>query len=121
MYGSQHPYGGTAGGSSHEYQRMVASLRRPAYGPWFLVVLIAGLAGYGAYWGWGERQRLIAEVDKGQEAARAHKSLEAKFKELEAEKAALVTTKDSLQKDVAAKDSELAELKGTRDKLQEKM
>jgi chemotaxis protein MotB len=100
---------------------MVASLQRPAYGPWLLFLLVTGLAGYGAYWGWGERQRLMAEVEKGQEAVRAHKSLEAKYNELEAEKAALATTKDSLEKDVAAKAGELAELKGTHDKLQEKM
>jgi chemotaxis protein MotB len=119
MYGSQQPYG--SGGSSHEYRQMVASLQRPAYGPWLLLILVAGLAGYGAYWGWGERQRLMAEVDRGHESARAHKQLEARYKDLEAEKAALAASKDSLQKDVAAKESELAELKGTRDKLQEKM
>jgi chemotaxis protein MotB len=119
MYGSQQPY--ASGPSSHEYERMVSSLRRPAYGPWLLLVLVSGLAGYGAYWGWGERQRLMGEVDKGQEAVRAHKQLETKFKELEAEKTALATSKDTLEKDVAAKASELAELKGTHDKLQDKM
>ena len=102
-------------------EQMVSSLRRPAYGPWLLLVLVTGLAGYGAYWGWGERQRLMGEADKGQDAVRAHKQLEDKYKELEAEKAALVAAKDSLQKIVEAKSSELAELKGTHDKLQDKM
>ena len=119
MYGSQQPYG--SGPSSHEYEQMVSSLRKPAYGPWLLLVAVTGLAGYGAYWGWGERQRLMGEAQKGQEAVSAHKQLEAKYKELEAEKAALASSKDSLQKDVQAKASELAELKGTHDKLQDKM
>ena len=119
MYGAQQPYG--SGPSSHEYERMVSSLRRPAYGPWLLLVLVTGLAGYGAYWGWGERQRLMGEAEKGQDAVRAQKQLEGRYKELETEKAALVAARDTLQKDVAAKASELAELKGTHDKLQDKM
>jgi chemotaxis protein MotB len=115
MYGQpgQSPYG-SGQGYDQSYERMVARLRRPAYGPWFLVVLLLGGAGYGAYWGWNERQRLLGEVEKGQAALRAQPALEAKVKALEGEKS-------DLTKNVAAKDSELAELKGAHDKLEEKM
>jgi chemotaxis protein MotB len=116
MYGqSPSPYGSSPGsGYDQSYERMVARLRRPAYGPWFLVVLLLGGAGYGAYWGWNERQRLLGEVDKGQAALKAQPALEARVKALEGEKT-------DLAKNVAAKDSELAELKGAHDKLEEKM
>ena len=118
MYGSQQPYG-----QSHdpEYEKMVARLKRPSYGPWLLLILVVGGAGYGAHWGWKERQRLLGEVSKGQAAVSAHQELRVRFQALEADRSALVAARDALQKSVQAKASELAELKDTHDKLQEKM
>jgi chemotaxis protein MotB len=97
-----------------------------------LTVAVAGVAGYGAYWGFGERARLTAKSQAAQSAARAalaaSQSLEHQLSSmrdekdaLEADKAALTAARDNLAKSVEDKSSELAALKGATDKLREKM
>ena len=109
-----------------------ASFRPPSRMPWVLTVAVAGVAGYGAYWGYGERARLTAKAEGARSAIRAAvaagQSLEGQLSALrddkdalEADKAALVAARDSLAKSVEEKSSELRALKGTTDKLREKM
>jgi chemotaxis protein MotB len=108
------------------------SFRPPSRAPWVLTVAVAGLAGYGAYWDYGERARLTAKAEAAHSAARAalaasqsmQRQLAAVQDEkdgLEADKAALTAARDNLAKSVEEKSSELATLKSTTDKLREKM
>ena len=108
------------------------SFRPPSRTPWYLTVALAGVAGYGAYWGLGERARLSAKADAAGNAARAallasqslQRQLSAARDEkdaLEADKAALITARDNLAKSVEEKSGELAALKDTTDKLKDKM
>jgi chemotaxis protein MotB len=114
-------YGHLGQSDSPDYYR----LQSPSKMPWVLLVLVLGGAGYGAYWGMKERGRLMSQTSAATvEAATAtakKKELEAKLAALETEKAEVITARDALAKSVEAKSSELAELKGTYDKLQEKM
>jgi chemotaxis protein MotB len=93
--------------------------------PWFLLVLVLGGAGYGGYWGLKERGRLLNQTaiatSTATKAETERKALEQKLQALEAEKGEAVAARDALAKSVEAKASELAELKGTYDKLHEKM
>jgi chemotaxis protein MotB len=100
--------------------------------PWFLLILTLAGAGAGAYWLNQDRERARGEASaatlKAAEAAGQQKELAQKIETLEAEKstletekAALATAKAELSKDVEAKTGELAQLKGTYDKLEEKM
>jgi chemotaxis protein MotB len=99
--------------------------RPSAWKPWTLFVLTLGGACYGAYWGWGERGKLLAELEQAKGAAEVatttSRGLAQKVADLEKEKADLVADRESLTRDVQAKAGEIAELKGTYDKLQEKM
>ena len=108
------------------------SFRSPSRTPWVLTVAVAGLAGYGAYWGYGERARLLAKAEEEHRTARAAitagQGFERQLSELQAEKdalesdrAALAAARDSLAKNVEEKSSELAALKNTTDQLKEKM
>jgi chemotaxis protein MotB len=93
--------------------------------PWFLLVLVLGGAGYGGYWGLKERGRLLNELsaatNAGSKAETERKALEDKLHAIETEKGEAVAARDALAKSVEAKSSELAELKGTYDKLKDKM
>src|SRR5439155_9737181 len=101
------------------------NIKEPSKMPWFLLVLVLGGAGYGGYWGWKERGKLMDQASTATVAAAKseaqRKELEAKLAALDTEKAEAVAARDALAKSVEAKSSELAELKGTYDKLQEKM
>jgi chemotaxis protein MotB len=98
------------------------------------VGLLLGLVGAGAgnYWQHKDRQRISAEAsvasDKAAASAVVQKGLTEKVERLEADKTTLETernelaaAKAELSKDVAAKAGELAQLKGTYDRLEEKM
>jgi chemotaxis protein MotB len=100
---------------------VIAGLQRPAYAPWLLLILVVGGAGYGAHWGLKERQRLLGELQKSAATEKARQELEQRTSALEAEKLALLGEREALQKDVVAKEGQLAELKDTHDKIQEKM
>jgi chemotaxis protein MotB len=104
---------------------LVYSVKEPSKLPWFLLVLVAGGAGYGGYLGLKERGRLMAQTSEATVAAAKaeadRKELAGKVAALEAEKTQVIATRDALAKSVEAKSSELAELKGTYDKLQDKM
>jgi len=111
---------------------VIRALRPRSPLPWMLLFLvIAGAAGGGA-WLYDQRTKARAQADasthklEGAEAER--KQLADKVAALEAEKAELVTAKEeltaakeALSRDVEAKAGELAQLKGTADKLQEQM
>jgi chemotaxis protein MotB len=108
------------------------ALKPPSKAPWFLLVLTIGAAGAGGYRFYEELQRAKSERDaaKGSEAAAgekltaasaAQKELTDKVEKLETDKAELTHAKEELSKDVAAKEGELAQLKGTYENLQEKM
>jgi chemotaxis protein MotB len=104
---------------------LVYSVKEPSKLPWFLLVLVAGGAGYGGYLGLKERGRLMAQTSESTVAAAKaeaqRKELETKLAAIETEKTQMVAARDALAKTVEAKSSELAELKGTYDKLQDKM
>lgn len=100
--------------------------------PWFLVLLLlaAGAAGY--WWFNGQLQDAKATTENAQrqqqEAQRkadalagASDELRAQLSQLQGDNAHLAAAKDELSKDIAAKEDELAQLKGTYDALQDKM
>jgi chemotaxis protein MotB len=114
--------GGYQPGYDPDYQRMVASVKSPSKAPWVITLLVMVGAGAGGYWLYRDREAARAEANAATTSADgAKKSLEERLKALEAEKAELATARDALQKTVEAKSSELAELKGTYDKLNDKM
>jgi chemotaxis protein MotB len=93
--------------------------------PWILLVLVLGGVGYGVYRGMDERQRLQNEVSVARTAAAqaqsARTTLEERVHALESERDQAQAARQALAKNVEAQASELAALKGTYDKLQEKM
>jgi chemotaxis protein MotB len=108
------------------------SFRSPSRMPWVLTAAVVVIAGYAAFWGYGERARLKAKAEAAQGKAREalaagetmHRQLSALQAEkdaLESDKEALATARDNLAKSVEEKSSELATLKGTTDRLREKM
>jgi chemotaxis protein MotB len=100
-------------------------LRTPSRTPLVLLVLVITGSAVGGYW-------LLQERGKADAAAKAAKedlkvavakvaSIEAEKAQLETEKEELEAAKLQLSKNVQAKEGELAELKGTYDKVQDKM
>jgi chemotaxis protein MotB len=105
------------------------ALRPPSKAPWMLVgLLLSGGAGAGYHF-YDQLHRAKDETraatDKAAAdvaaAAVAQKELSDKVEKLEGEKTELATAKEELSKEVAAKAGELEQLKGTYDKLEEKM
>jgi len=108
------------------------SFRAPSRVPWVVAVAMTAAAGYGAYWGFGERAKWKSKAEvaegKAHEALVADQDLHGQLSTLqeekdalESDKEALATARDNLAKDVEEKSSQLATLKGTTDKLREKM
>jgi chemotaxis protein MotB len=100
-------------------------IKPPSRTPWVLTFLVlCGAAGAG-YWGFQERGRLMSRAVGAEVAASnaetARKALDEQVKTLESERNALVAAKDALTKSVEEKSNEISELKGTYDKLQDKM
>jgi chemotaxis protein MotB len=116
---------GYASLGNQDYNPEVYRLQSPPKMPWVLLVLVLGGAGYGGYLGLKERGKLMAQVSSAEvDKARAEaqkKQAEDRLAVLQAEKAGVVADRDALAKSVADKSTELAALKGTYDKLQEKM
>jgi chemotaxis protein MotB len=103
-------------------------LRPPSRAPWVLFVLtLAGAGGGGAYLydELGKAKSAEAEAKTHAataEAKRAELAPKAeKAEKLEADNAELVAAKETLARSVEAKTGELEQLKGTTDKLQERM
>jgi chemotaxis protein MotB len=105
---------------------------RPSRAPWLLVLLCVG-AIVGGYW-YGSK--LLDEARAGEKDAKARADeakkavgvaesdkaeLQKRLDALESEKADLQAMKEDLARDLKAKDEELSRLKGTYDKLNEKM
>jgi chemotaxis protein MotB len=103
-------------------------LRPPSRAPWVLFVLtLAGAGGGGAYLydELGKSKAAEAEAKTHAAAAEAKRAelvpKAEKAEKLEAENAELVTAKETLSRSVEAKTGELEQLKGTTDKLQERL
>ena len=101
------------------------TLKQRSNGPWIMAFLaLAGAAG-GGYWlhqgRQNARQDAAAAAQKARAAEEEKAELAQKLEKLEAEKTDLAKEKEDLSKDVQAKAGELAALKGTYDKLEEKM
>ena len=107
--------------SDIEFEQAARNLRRPAYGVWLLLLLVLGGAGYGAHLGWKERERLLAQLGKASENEVALRELRVREKGLESDKAGLLAERQTLEKNLLAKESALAQLKDTQDKFTEKM
>jgi chemotaxis protein MotB len=100
--------------------------------PWLLLVL-AVAAGVGGAWGlMGQVHSRESELAAAQALGRdaqaqadklqaANAELNGRLGKMEAEKAALASSREELARDVAAKDEELVRLKSTYDTLQDKM
>jgi chemotaxis protein MotB len=103
----------------------IYSVRSSSPLPWLLLVVVLAGAGYASYWGYGERNRLIAEGTAGRLAASQLQTekiaLAERVQRLEAERNEARAAREALARNVEAQASQLAELKGTYDKLQEKM
>jgi chemotaxis protein MotB len=108
------------------------AFKPPSKAPWTLLVLTLGAAGAGGYFLFQDlgkaRGAASDAVSKLAVADVTQKELAGKVEKLEAEKAdltaakeQLTAAKEELSKDVQAKAGELAQLKGTYDKLEDKM
>jgi chemotaxis protein MotB len=101
------------------------ALKPKSNGPWivaFLALAGAGAGGYMLYQGRQHaREDATAATQRAQAAEEAKTELTQKVEKLEAEKTELAAAKDELSKDVQAKTGELEQLKGTYDKLEDKM
>jgi len=101
------------------------ALKPKSNGPWivaFLALAGAGAGGYMLYQGRQHaREDATAATQRAQTAEEAKTELTQKVEKLEAEKIELAAAKDELSKDVQAKTGELEQLKGTYDKLEDKM
>ena len=102
-------------------QAALRKLHRPPYGSWALVVLLLAGAGYGARWGWKERQRLLGELSKAAQTEQTLRDTEGRMAALQAERNNLVGERVALQMSVQAKDAALAQLKEAQDRIQEKV
>src|SRR3954471_10327839 len=103
----------------------VYSVRSSAPLPWFLLVCTLGGVGYGGYWGLKERGRLMSQATASSVTASTaiteKQELEARLKVIETEKAEVLAARDTPAKSVEEKATELAQLRGTFDKLKEQM
>src|SRR5436190_3185624 len=94
-------------------------------GPWIMAFLaLAGAAGGGYYLHQGRqhaRQDAAEAMQRAQAAEAAKTELAQKVEKLESDNTELAKNKEELSKDVEAKSGELAALKGTYDKLEDKM
>ncbi len=101
------------------------ALKPKSNGPWivaFLALAGAGAGGYMLYQGRQHAREDATAAHATRQAAEAEKSeLAQKVEKLECEKTELATAKEELSKNVQAKTGELEQLKGTYDKLEDKM
>jgi chemotaxis protein MotB len=108
------------------------SLKPPSRLPWVLLVMVTGVAGTVAYRLYHDGAaasaaataagaKVIATQAAVEAAQKEQQQQQQKIEKLESEKAELTTARDELARDVEAKTGELAELKGTYDKLEERM
>jgi len=104
---------------------LARALKPPSQAPWVLMVVTLVGAGAGGAWMWGEMGKTKAAAAEAQAHATAAEAKRAelapKVEKLEADNAELTTAKEALTRDVEAKTGELAQLKGTADKLQAQM
>jgi chemotaxis protein MotB len=123
----QPPYGG----ARHEpptYDLDDLTQVRASRTPWVLLGITLAISGAGGYWLYQDRANALSLARAGALAEKANRELEEssknqaeKIKVLENEKAELEATRDALKRDVEKTASELAEIKGTYDKLSSQM
>ena len=102
--------------------RTIQEVRSPSRRlPWLLLTLVVVGGVYLGQLAWKERERLLVLANRASQSERDRQDLELRLRSIEAERTALLTVRDSLQKSVEQKNSELAELKGTYESLQDKM
>lgn len=110
---------------THDPNVVAPDLRPRSPAPWMLLFLVIAAAGGGGAWLSDKLGKARATADaalkRGEAAEAARKDLAARVTQLEADKAELTAAKEALSKDIEAKVGELAQLKGTADKLQEQM
>jgi chemotaxis protein MotB len=111
---------------------VIPAPRSPSAAPWMLLFVVIAGAGAGGAWLLSQRASAqstaaaaghradVAEAAAKQATERAQKA-ETDKTQLETEKAELSAANKELSRDVEAKAGELAQLKGTADKLQEQM
>jgi chemotaxis protein MotB len=105
------------------------ALKPPSKAPWLLVGLLLAAGAWGGFQFYTQLQKAKSDAraatDKATAdvaaATAAQKELTDKVEKLEGEKTELASAKEELSKEVAAKSGELEQLKGTYDKLEEKM
>jgi len=101
------------------------ALKPRSNGPWVVAFLALAGLGAGGYYLHQGRQHARQDADtatRRAQAAEAEKTeLAQKVEKLESEKTELAKDKEELSKDVQAKAGELEQLKGTYDKLEDKM
>jgi chemotaxis protein MotB len=104
---------------------VVHAIKPASSAPWVLLFFTLAGAGGGGYWLYQERQRARSEANEAKSkvgaAESTAKELTQKLEKVEAEKAELAAAKVTLSKDVESKSEELAQLKGTHDKLEAQM
>jgi chemotaxis protein MotB len=99
----------------------IRKLSTPAYGTWAFVLLLLGGLGYGAHWGWKERQRLLHELDRMAQTEEALRASQSRVTALEAERNGLLAERGALQKSAQAKEPAPSPLKETQEKIAEKL
>jgi chemotaxis protein MotB len=101
------------------------TLKQRSNGPWIVAFLALAGAGAGGYYLHQGRQHArddaAAATLRALAAEEAKTDLTQKVEKLETEKTELATAKEELSKDVQAKTGELEQLKGTYEKLEDKM
>jgi len=105
-----------------------ASSQRASKAPWVITLLALLGAGGVTFFALGlheKKSELQADLEKlaprAHEAEAKAKDLQAKLDAAEAERAQLAAAKETLSKDVASKDEELAKLKATETELKDKL
>jgi chemotaxis protein MotB len=106
----------------------IPNLDPPSRAPWVLAIVAILAAGGAGYYAMTQRKELAGTdqerrdlMGKVRESDNKARELQKRVEQLENDNAALTRSKDELSKDVAAKEEELAKLKGTADQLRDKL
>jgi chemotaxis protein MotB len=109
-------------------QQVARALRPPSQMPWVLMFVTLAAAGGGAAWMYGENGKAkaataeaTARADAAEKKRAEMEPLADRVEKLEGDNAELAAAKEALGRDIEAKNGELAQLKGTADKLQTQM
>ena len=113
--------------------RLVAAFRSaPPWVPWLVAVLVTGAALYSGVWGYRERARLLAQIEKTEAAKAAATAarqtverelvpLKADKSRIASDKASLAAARASLNKNLEVQAGQQAALKGAADRVRDTM